>query len=136
MRCLIVMAGAFLCIPGCTRNGPDVKDAGAVYEAVLKVELKDTVKGEGHFIFVDGKDPEPALLQRFQKQWPALQPGSKVPQGQANRVSIDGLQWIDAGAAELRGGSSNGMDGRVSRYRVVNKAGTWVVEKAVVEAAS
>ena len=101
-----------------------------------ELELKGSKEGEGFYFFLGGKDPEPELLQRLQKQWPKLQPGSKGPKGKANRVSIDGLKWIDPKTVEMRGGFSNGMDGRSSRYRIVSKGGAWIVEQVVVEAQS
>ena len=135
MRQLIVLAGFCIISAGC--NGePDSKEAVHVYEAVLKEELKGSKKGEGFYVFIDGVDPEPELLKQFQKQWPELQPGSKKDRGQGIGVSVDGLKWIDRNTADLRGGFSNGKDGRGSRYRVVRKNGAWLVESAKVEVLS
>ena len=50
--------------------------------------------------------------------------------------AVDGLKWIDRNTAEVHGGVSNGMDGRLSRYRVVRKRDNWVVESVVLEAQS
>jgi hypothetical protein len=140
MRHLIVLATFCILCAGCNGDGNNdpkvVRDPVPVYEAVLKEELKATKKGEGFYVFVDGKDPAPDLLNKFQKQWPDLQPGSKAPKGKANHVSIDGLKWIDANTAELRGGFSNGMDGRGSRYRVITKNTEWVIESVVLEVQS
>jgi hypothetical protein len=136
MRHLIVAAGLCLMFSGCGAGTGAPRDAGAVYEAVLKVELKDAKQAAGSYVFVDGKDPSPELLQRFQKQWPELRPGSKAVRGKATSVSVGELKWLDDNTAELRGGFSDGRNGRGSRYRVVRKDGAWVVEKAVVEVQS
>jgi hypothetical protein len=140
MRLFLLPAFCCLLGVGCNGHGKndsgDPSDAVAVYGAVLQEELKGTKKGEGFYVFVDGKDPEPELLQRFQKQWPELQAGSKAPQGKANRVSMHSLKWFNRDTADVLGGSSNGIDGRQSRYRVVRKNGAWVVESARLEAQS
>jgi hypothetical protein len=138
MRHLVVLVALLALLAGCNGNDDpkDAKDAGPVYEAVLKVELKNSKKGEGWSVFIDGKDPEPEMLKRFQKQWPELQPGSKAPKGRADRVSLSELKWIDRSTAELRGGFSNGIDGRGSLYRVVRKKDAWVVESSKVEVES
>ena len=104
-----------------------------VYETVLKVELKDAKKGEGFFVFIDGKDPSPQLLKQLHKTWPELRPGSKVPQGKANRVNLDELKWIDRNSAEVLGGFSNGMDGHGKRYRLTRKNGVWSIESVKTE---
>jgi hypothetical protein len=93
----IILFSAFCCfLAGCTAadgdNGKASKDAHPVYEAVLKVELKEAKNGEGYYLFVDGKDPEPDLLTRLQKHWPQLQPGSKVPEGKATRINVGELR--------------------------------------------
>jgi hypothetical protein len=138
MRRSPLLFGLLIFTAGCNGNGNegDPKDAPLVFEAVLKTELSGTKKGDGWYVFVDGVDPAPDALVLFQKNWAELQPGSKAPKGKANRVSISELKWIDRDTAELRGGFSNGMDGRGSRYRVVRKKGAWVVENAVVEVQS
>ena len=87
-------------------------------------------------MFVDGKEPSPELLKHFQNQFPDLQPGSKVPQGKATRISLEELKWIDRNTAELRGGFSNGMDGRDRRYRLTRKKAEWTVQSVVLEAQS
>jgi hypothetical protein len=137
MRPFLLLAALCVLGAGCNGNGKDdLKDADPVYEAVLKEELKNAKKGEGFYVFVDGKDPAPELLKRLQKQWPELQPGSKAPKGKANCVSVENLKWINRDAAELHGGGSDGIDGRVSLFRVVRKNGAWVVESVKLEAMS
>ena len=103
---------------------------------MLKAELKDSKKGAGFFVFIEGKDPEPDLLKRFQKQWPELQPGSKAPKGKANRVAVDGLKFINLNSAEVRGGIGNGMDGSSNRYHLIRKKDEWAIEIVVLEAQS
>jgi hypothetical protein len=137
MRSLIVSVTTCVIIAGCNADpeqGPkDAKETSLVYEAVLKAELKDAKKGEGFYVFVEGKDPEPELFKRFQKQWPELQPGSKAPKGKANRVALDEVKWIDRNTAEVIGGMSNGMDGHGNRYRLIRKNGAWTIDSIKLE---
>lgn len=135
MRRLIIIASLCVISAGC--EAPSPKDEAAVYEAVLHREVGEQAGVANVFLFVDGKDPTPEMLDQFVKKFPAPKAGSKVPaQGMATRVSLDGLEWINANTAEVSGGFSNGMDGRHSLYRVVRKQGEWVVEKAEVKAIS
>jgi hypothetical protein len=138
MRPFLLLTALGVLSAGCNGNGGAGApgDPDPVYEAVLKEELKGANKGEGFYVFVDGKDPAPELLKRLQKQWPELQPGSKAPKGKANCIGVDSLKWINRDAAELHGGGSNGFDGRSSLYRVVHKDGAWVVESVKLEAIS
>jgi hypothetical protein len=125
MRRFILLAGLVVCA-GCGGEG-DAKDEAAVFEAVIKAELKGTKDGDGYYVFVNGVDPEAELLKKLQKQFRELQPGSKAPQHQGNRVSVSELKWINRNTAELRGGFSNGKDGRGSEYRVGRQNNEWVV---------
>ena len=136
---LIILAGLCILSAGC--NPKQHNDPAPLYETVLREEfkreeLKGAKTGQGVYVFIDGEDPTPELLKAFQKEWPDLQPGSRAPQRKAIRISIDGLRWIDANTAELRGGWSNGKDGRGSRYRIVRRGNAWIVESAVIDAES
>ena len=138
MRRYLIVAGFCILAAGCEGNGngqpKDGRDAPGVFEVVLKAELKEAKKGEGHYLFVDGKDPAPEMMKRFNKLWPDLQAGSKVPkEGKAMRISIGELEWIDSNTAEVRGGFSNGMDGRGSKYRVIRSKDGWTIDKVTVE---
>lgn len=58
------------------------RDESAVYEAVLREFLRQTPEGRQDVIFVsiEGRDPDPALLTRFEK-WPlAPLPASRAVQ--------------------------------------------------------
>ncbi|MBI1832602.1 MAG: hypothetical protein HYR84_14265 [Planctomycetes bacterium] len=130
-----------LCGVGC--NGvADVggNDAAPVYDIVFRAELKDAKNGAAHFLSVDYKDPAPELMAKLKKTWPELQPWSKKPAEKAKErsthVAAHDLKWIDRHTAEVQGGFSNGMDGRVNLYRVVNKNGDWVIESVKVIAQS
>src|SRR5712692_1709994 len=125
MKRLIVLVGLGLVGAGCNGapvRGPDEpKEPAAVYEVVLRHELKGANNGAGCYLFIDGKDPAPELLDRLLKQWPELQAGSKRPKGKATSVSLEELKWIDRNTAEVRGGFSNGIDGHHKRYRVIRR---------------
>jgi hypothetical protein len=150
MRRFIVLAVFCVIVAGCKqppdgkpgdvkvqKQGDEAKELPApVYEAVLRDNLKPPSKGEGSYLFVDGKDPAPELLKRLHKHWPELKPGSQVPNGTADRLSLTELKWIDATTAELRCGRSNGKDGVGKIYHLKKKDGEWMVDKAVVDAVS
>jgi hypothetical protein len=119
---------------GCT--GAPVQETTPVYEAVLRHELKEAAHVKDIYVTIDGKDPSPETLKRLQEQCPGAQPGSQAPQGNATHVGVRELKWIDRNTAELRGGFSNGMDGRGSHYHVIKKNGQWVVDRAVVSEVS
>jgi hypothetical protein len=129
--CLCMLAN------GCN-GGPvdETKDLPLVYEAALGETLKDPSKGEDSFLFIEGKDPAPELLDLLHKKWPKLEPGSKVPAGKANRINLSKLEWIDRDTVELRLGTSNGMDGRGQRLRLTRKNGVWTVASVKTEAIS
>jgi hypothetical protein len=128
-----LLCGLAVLLTGCTEGGE--QDPAPLYEAVLKHEFPGKGKDEVVFLFIDGKDPAPDLLKRLRQQWPNLQPGSKVPQGQATRIDLGELKTA-GDSAELRVAVSNGIDGRLLRFWLSRKGGTWVVEKTKLEAQS
>jgi hypothetical protein len=134
MRRLPLIAGLCLITAGCGAGSPE--DEVAVYEAVLRKEVGEQRHVADVFLHIDGQDPSKEMLDRFVKKFPAIQPGSKAPKGKATHVSLSELKWINSSTAEVKGGFSNGLDGRHSLYRVVRKKGEWVVEKAEVKAIS
>jgi hypothetical protein len=143
MRRFYVIVGFCIFIAGCAGGAPDEhedmekdKDMVAVFEAVLRQEVGEQKHVANVYLSIDGKDPSKAMLEKFVKKFPTLQPRSKAPQGNATQVSLSDLKWIDRNTAEVNGGFSNGMDGRHSLYRVVRKQGEWIVEKAEIKAIS
>lgn len=128
-----------LCVLGVGCNGgaiDETRDLSPVYEAALGETLKAPSKGEGFFLFVDGKDPAPDLLADLHKKWPKLEVGSKVPAGKADRLNLSKLEWIDRNTVELQSGQSNGMDGHVRRLRLTRSGGVWTVQSSKTEAIS
>jgi hypothetical protein len=128
-----------LCILGSGCNGGPVdeaKDLAPIFETALGELLKEPSKGEGFFLFIDGKDPAPDLRDQLNKKWPKLEVGSKVPQGKADRINLSNVEWIDRNTVELRLGKSNGMDGHIQRLRLVRKDGVWTVASATTDAIS
>ena len=113
------------------------QDVVPVFDAVLKHEFPDPKQPDSLFLFVDGKDPEPKVLEKLGKPWPMLQPGSKVPEkGPATRVSLSEVKFSGRDAVELSVGVSNGKDGRLQHFWMSRKDGKWVVDKTKVEATS
>ncbi|MBM3997802.1 MAG: hypothetical protein FJ303_27210 [Planctomycetes bacterium] len=116
------------------------KNAEAVYEIVFRAELKEAKDGAAHFLSVDNKDIGPELLAKLKKTWPALQPWSKRPEPKGKdrvvHIGVHDLKWIDRNTAEVRGGFSNGIDGRISGYRIIQRNGAWVIESVKVVAQS
>jgi hypothetical protein len=117
-------------------GGTSGRDTAPIYEAILQHELEDQKNGEAVYLFIDGQAPPPELLDRLRQRWPTLQAGPKATKPRARRVALDGLAWIDRDTVEVRGGLSDGVDGRANLYRVVRKNGQWVVEKVELEAIS
>jgi hypothetical protein len=124
----------FVATAGC--GGPPTRDASEVYEAVLRQSLLTQGEGKGIYVQVDGGDPPAEMLDRLRQQWPALCPVSQSPKGKRLLVHVGELEWIGRSAAEVRGGSNNGMDGVIKRFRVVWSGGRWIVEKTTTEATS
>ena len=143
MHRFVVLIGFCIVSAGCNGDAaqqPDGKDTLAVYEVILREEIKNHVKGP-IYVSVDFNDPAPELLAKLAKQWPDVLPQSKRPKERQKRgtfinVHVEQLKWIDANTAELKGGFANGMDGRGSRYRVERKNGAWGIVKTVVEVES
>jgi hypothetical protein len=139
MRKCTVVAWFCVALAGCAgaEGGGDNKDLVPIFDVVLKHEFAGPKAPDVLYLFVDGKDPEAKQLEKLQKTWPMLQPGSKVPQkGLATRISISDLKWTGRDAVDLQGGVSNGMDGRVKHFWLKRKNGTWSVEKAEITAIS
>jgi hypothetical protein len=113
-----------------------VQDTTPVYEAVLRHELKGAAHVKDIYVTIEGNDPSPETLKRLQEPCPGVQPRSRAPKGNATHMGVRELKWIDRNTAEVRGGFSNGIDGRGSRYQVIKKNGQWVVDKEVVEVIS
>jgi hypothetical protein len=130
---ILPLCGLVVLLAGCT-NGA-AQDPAPIYQAVLEHELPGQNKDKEVFLFIDGKDPAPGLLTALRQQLPKLQAGSKAPQGKATRIDLSDMK-AERGRAELRGTVSNGIDGKSQRFWLAKKNGTWVVEKAEVEARS
>jgi hypothetical protein len=133
MSRVLSLGGVVVLLAGCSR-GADQNPA-AIYEAVLKHELSGQNMDGEIFLFIDGKDPAPELLERLRQQFPKLEAGSKTPQGKATRIDISETK-AKRDSAELRATVSNGIDGRSQRFWLTKTKGTWVVEKTKLEAAS
>ena len=137
MKRSLLFIALCLLAAGCN-GGPvdETKDLPTVYETALGELLKEPSKGEGFFLFIDGKDPTQELLDQLHKTWPKLDVGSKVPQGKADRINLSKLKWIDRDTVELQRGRSNGMDGHIQRLRLIRKDGIWTVASTTTEAIS
>ena len=92
-------------------------------------------KDEKIFLFIDGQDPAPELLELLRQQVPKLEAGSKAPQGKATCLDISEMK-AGRGSAQLRCTVSNGFDGQSHRLWLTRKDGVWVVEKTKDEAIS
>jgi hypothetical protein len=113
------------------------RDPVPVYEAVLQQEIAQEPKDVDIYFGIDHKDPEPELLKKLQQRWPMLKAQSTRPEkGFVVGVGLSEFKWIDRNTATVRYSTSNGKDGRISRVRVVNKGGAWVIEKSDIEAIS
>jgi len=135
MSRFFLMLGLGLTVVGCG-DGGGVQDPVAVYEAVLERELGEPGNAAEAYLFIDGKAPPQETLDRLRERWPKLRAGSESLRGREHRVSLGELRWVGRNRAEVRGGFSNGMDGRSSLYHVVRKNGQWVVENVEVKAIS
>jgi hypothetical protein len=139
--CRIVVAVAVILAAYATAEaGGDAKDLdmAPILETVLRHEFPKPNEKEHLYLFIQFKDPDPKLLEKMNKAWPMLKPGSKVPdKGQPVRVSVSDLNVTARGEAlELLCGVANGIDGVVKRYWLKKKDGKWTVEKTVIEAIS
>jgi hypothetical protein len=132
MKRAICLIGLCLAV-GC--GGTARRDPEEVYEAALRANLPANGDGEGYFVSVDGKDPSEEMLGRLRKQWPALRPVSETPKRGYHVISVGKLEWV-WGGANVRVGSSNGMDGHLEHVRLVWKNGQWEVESRKTEAVS
>jgi hypothetical protein len=132
MRRAICLIGLCLAV-GCGGTAP--RDPEEVYEAALRARLPAKGDGDGIFVSVEGKDPSEELMGRLQKQWPALRPASETPKRDYHVISVGELEWV-WGGANVRVGSSNGIDGHIERVRMVWKNGQWEAESSKTEAIS
>jgi hypothetical protein len=131
---VVCLLGLCLVVAGC--GGPATQEPEEVYEAVLRARLPAGGNAEGVFVQVDGKDPSDELLARLRKQWPGLRPASEMPKRKYSVITVGELKWVGRGVAEVRVGSSNGMDGHIERARVVWSNGQWAIESTTTEAIS
>jgi hypothetical protein len=120
------------------------EDADA-YEALFRHQLRRSAAngwpaGGAFFLSVEGKNPPPELLARFEDEpWPVRE-GSRYGAGRGVLIAASGLRRIEGGRVvvtceeRIRTRSIRrlwlpGQSSGVSRYTLVRVGGGWSVEK-------
>lgn len=136
---LAILTGilAFVCNSSSDAAGKprDAANVADIQEAVFRHQFKKNFsavqqKAKAYFLSIDGKDPKPDFLKRFEEHKPSVRPGSQFKEREGLWFRITEIKWIDDNTVEVRGGYyEHGTSASRNLYRVVRKSGKWRVEK-------
>jgi hypothetical protein len=107
----------------------------AVFRYLFEHNESGAKKASAYFLSIEGQDPSAEFLERFKGHRPAVRSGLEFKQDAGGlKFWIESLKWIDDNTVEVRGGYYFGRLNAASHlYRVVRKAGKWMVESDKLE---
>lgn len=97
-----------------------------VFEALLRHQW-DTTSEKAYFISIDGKDPSPEFLKRFDVSIPAARRLSEYTQGAGLKLNIVKWSWTSDDIVELELNSSKVVNASTIRYTMKRNDGVWIV---------